>query len=625
MPEYNISILIDAKGDAAEALKQVNAQLDKTGKAASKNADETGKLTSAYEGFQAKILPAVAVLGTFAGALMAVNKAAREGMIVAQSADNFERLAGGAENATAQMTALQRASGGMISDMALQQGAVMAVAGASDELAASLEGALPQLVEIAVAAQRLQPAAGDVNYFFESIITGIKRGSPMIIDNLGITMKLGEAYESYAASIGKAADELTANEQKVAIMNEVLRSGATIIEQAGSAAEVAGGQIGVMDANIENMTNNIKTRALPFLDAFAAGMNNVFFGGTDKSPVLQGHEQEMQSVAQNWDEYANEMARVLAVATGHSEKYFSEQIRQAKTTEEAASIAALYGLEVVMLTQAQFEQAKATEVAVAAAEAWGDSALRMSMKTQEATPVVTGLAAAAEAVARAYDGAAHASEVFSEALTIGADSAEQARLRKLTLALAMGEIDQKQMAAALAAEQLNKALADGTITWAEYKNAVAGGEEAIMALAGSLGQTADAGERAVLKVKELTRVINDIPIRKSVDIAVVISGANQAIAAGLAQEEVDMIIDRQLNVPQRAIGGPVSRNQPYLVGERGPELFVPSQSGQIVSNGDMQTGHTFNIHIHGGGDATVQRAVRQGIDDAMRNLQRRNR
>lgn len=146
-----------------------------------------------------------------------------------------------------------------------------------------------------------------------------------------------------------------------------------------------------------------------------------------------------------------------------------------------------------------------------------------------------------------------------------------------------------------------------------------------MALAGSLGQTADAGERAVLKVKELTRVINDIPIRKSVDIAVVISGANQAIAAGLAQEEVDMIIDRQLNVPQRAIGGPVSRNQPYLVGERGPELFVPSQSGQIVSNGDMQTGHTFNIHIHGGGDATVQRAVRQGIDDAMRNLQRRNR
>jgi hypothetical protein len=35
----------------------------------------------------------------------------------------------------------------------------------------------------------------------------------------------------------------------------------------------------------------------------------------------------------------------------------------------------------------------------------------------------------------------------------------------------------------------------------------------------------------------------------------------------------------------RAAGGPVSAGQPYMVGERGPELFVPSQGGQIVPNG----------------------------------------
>jgi len=34
----------------------------------------------------------------------------------------------------------------------------------------------------------------------------------------------------------------------------------------------------------------------------------------------------------------------------------------------------------------------------------------------------------------------------------------------------------------------------------------------------------------------------------------------------------------------RALGGPVSGNTPYLVGERGPELFVPSVSGGIVPN-----------------------------------------
>lgn len=34
-------------------------------------------------------------------------------------------------------------------------------------------------------------------------------------------------------------------------------------------------------------------------------------------------------------------------------------------------------------------------------------------------------------------------------------------------------------------------------------------------------------------------------------------------------------------VPGRAIGGPVAAHRPYWVGERGPELFVPSASGRI--------------------------------------------
>ena len=36
-----------------------------------------------------------------------------------------------------------------------------------------------------------------------------------------------------------------------------------------------------------------------------------------------------------------------------------------------------------------------------------------------------------------------------------------------------------------------------------------------------------------------------------------------------------------LGAPGKAIGGPVSPARPYLVGERGPELFVPTASGRI--------------------------------------------
>ena len=41
-------------------------------------------------------------------------------------------------------------------------------------------------------------------------------------------------------------------------------------------------------------------------------------------------------------------------------------------------------------------------------------------------------------------------------------------------------------------------------------------------------------------------------------------------------------------VPQKAMGGPVAGNSTYLVGERGPELFTPSQAGRIIPNHDMQ-------------------------------------
>jgi len=43
-------------------------------------------------------------------------------------------------------------------------------------------------------------------------------------------------------------------------------------------------------------------------------------------------------------------------------------------------------------------------------------------------------------------------------------------------------------------------------------------------------------------------------------------------------------------LPGRAKGGPVSSGQTYMVGERGPELFVPGRSGTIVANDKMGAG-----------------------------------
>ena len=52
----------------------------------------------------------------------------------------------------------------------------------------------------------------------------------------------------------------------------------------------------------------------------------------------------------------------------------------------------------------------------------------------------------------------------------------------------------------------------------------------------------------------------------------------------------------------RALGGPVTGGTSYLVGERGPELFTPSNSGKIIPNNAMG-GNTFNITVNGALDS----------------------
>lgn len=47
----------------------------------------------------------------------------------------------------------------------------------------------------------------------------------------------------------------------------------------------------------------------------------------------------------------------------------------------------------------------------------------------------------------------------------------------------------------------------------------------------------------------------------------------------------------------RAMGGPVSGGTSYLVGERGPELFVPGSSGRIIPNGSGESAQPINVNL----------------------------
>lgn len=60
-----------------------------------------------------------------------------------------------------------------------------------------------------------------------------------------------------------------------------------------------------------------------------------------------------------------------------------------------------------------------------------------------------------------------------------------------------------------------------------------------------------------------------------------------------------------------AVGGPQSAGRPVIVGENGPELFVPSAGGQVIPNGRMGGGATVNqtINISTGVAQTVRAEV----------------
>ena len=81
-------------------------------------------------------------------------------------------------------------------------------------------------------------------------------------------------------------------------------------------------------------------------------------------------------------------------------------------------------------------------------------------------------------------------------------------------------------------------------------------------------------------------------------IAIGIAKAFAGMSGGKAPTDVPQMTQNSIVTPtgfsgqfagMAANGGPVEGGRPYLVGERGPELFVPGQSGGVMRNEDMRS------------------------------------
>lgn len=79
-----------------------------------------------------------------------------------------------------------------------------------------------------------------------------------------------------------------------------------------------------------------------------------------------------------------------------------------------------------------------------------------------------------------------------------------------------------------------------------------------------------------------------------------------------------------LGLPGRATGGPVAPDRPYLVGERGPELFVPTSAGRVEAGPGpaREVRVSINVVTPRGSDSpqALQRSSRQVASAVRRAL-----
>ena len=220
----------------------------------------------------------VAMVAGAAGAVavgVALKKAfdlGREGAVVAQTAESFDFLLEKVGVAPDLLDDLRTAARGTVDDMTLMSSTMTLVAGAGDELGSALLQSTPQLLEIAKAANKLNPALGDTAFFYESIATGVKRAQPLILDNLGLTIKVGDANQAFADKLGKSVEALTAEEKQMAILEDVFRAGDEIIQQVGGSTDAATDSFDRLTVSLKNSADEAKKSLFVGLEPLIEGL-----------------------------------------------------------------------------------------------------------------------------------------------------------------------------------------------------------------------------------------------------------------------------------------------------------------------------------------------------------------
>lgn len=201
----NIQLILSAKNLASAELKRLVGDIQSLDKAVG-NLNKLATLSLGLTGIQA-------AAGTIQQIGQAIAETSQAGAQFTRLGENFTELAASyGSNGQAIMSAIESVTQGTLSQQTIMQQANNAMLLGVADTAEEFE----TLAKIAV--DRGRAMGISMEYAFESIVKGVGRLSPLILDNLGIVLDADKTYGDFAQTIGKTADALTDAEKRQALL-----------------------------------------------------------------------------------------------------------------------------------------------------------------------------------------------------------------------------------------------------------------------------------------------------------------------------------------------------------------------------------------------------------------------
>ncbi len=225
-----------------------------------------GGLANSVTGFiggvgKAAAIGATAIVGATTAIGVGLFDLAKDAAPIEGVKKAFEGIAeASGKSADVTLKALAEGGKGMITNTELMKSYNSAAQLVSTEFANQLPEAMQYLSKVSAATGQ------DMGFMLDSLVKGVGRASPMILDNLGIQVNLTEATEEYAKANGKSADQLSKSEIQAAVMAKTLQQLKKNTAAMPDVTDNASTKWGQFQTRLANFKDDVGVKLLPFFE-----------------------------------------------------------------------------------------------------------------------------------------------------------------------------------------------------------------------------------------------------------------------------------------------------------------------------------------------------------------------